>query len=86
MLTVRNLSAETHVRLKRRAAARGRSMEAEVREILDEVVARDDEPFDLIASVRRFAEAAQLTDEEVATLVPERTASMPRAVDLGDRG
>jgi antitoxin FitA len=35
---VRNLSNETHRRLKQRAAERGNSMEAEIRLILDEAV------------------------------------------------
>ena len=35
---VRNLSDETHRRLKQRAAERGHSMEAEIRLILDEAV------------------------------------------------
>lgn len=35
---VRNLSAETHRRLKQRAAKRGNSTEAEIRLILDEAV------------------------------------------------
>ena len=37
-ITVRNLSAETHRALKARAAAHGRSTEAEVRSILDDAV------------------------------------------------
>lgn len=37
-VTVRNLSAETHRRLKQRAAKRGNSTEAEIRLILDEAV------------------------------------------------
>ncbi len=35
MLTVRNISDEVHRALRRRAAQRGHSMEAEVREILE---------------------------------------------------
>lgn len=38
-LVVRNLDEETKARLRRRAAERGRSMEAEAREILTEAVA-----------------------------------------------
>jgi antitoxin FitA len=38
-ITIRNLSAETHRALKARAAAHHRSTEAEVRAILDAVVA-----------------------------------------------
>ena len=37
-VTVRNLSAETHRRLKERAAKKGNSTEAEIRLILDEAV------------------------------------------------
>ncbi len=37
-ITVRNLSEETHRALKQRAAAKGRSTEAEVRLILEDVV------------------------------------------------
>ncbi len=37
-VTVRNLSIETHRRLKARAAKRGNSTEAEIRLILDEAV------------------------------------------------
>jgi plasmid stability protein len=36
-ITVRNLSEETHRALRRRAAENGRSTEAEVRAILDEI-------------------------------------------------
>lgn len=37
-VTVRNLSVETHRRLKQRAAKRGNSTEAEIRLILNEAV------------------------------------------------
>jgi plasmid stability protein len=37
-VTVRNLSVETHRRLKARAAKKGNSTEAEIRLILDEAV------------------------------------------------
>ncbi len=36
-LTIRNVDAETHARLRLRAARNGRSVEAEVRHILDEM-------------------------------------------------
>jgi plasmid stability protein len=45
-LNVRNLSAETHRARRVRAAAHGRSTEAEVRAILDEAV-RADQPIKL---------------------------------------
>lgn len=38
-ITIRNLADETHRALKARAAAHGRSTEAEVRQILDDAVA-----------------------------------------------
>lgn len=38
-ITIRNLAEETHRALKARAAAHGRSTEAEVRQILDDAVA-----------------------------------------------
>lgn len=38
-MTIRNLSESTHRAIKARAAAHGRSAEAEVRQILDEAVA-----------------------------------------------
>lgn len=37
-VTIRNLSAETHRALKRRAMTNGRSTEAEIRDILDAAV------------------------------------------------
>lgn len=37
-LTVRKLSVETHIALKKRAALKGKSTEAEVRAILEEAV------------------------------------------------
>ncbi|HYO46856.1 MAG TPA: Arc family DNA-binding protein [Gemmatimonadota bacterium] len=40
-LTIRNLPGEVHARLRIRAAHAGRSMEAEVRVILEEAVAPD---------------------------------------------
>lgn len=39
-LTIRNVTEETHQALRERAAANGRSMEAEVRAMLDERVKR----------------------------------------------
>lgn len=63
-VTVRNLSEETHRALKVRAAQRGRSTEAEMRDILETAV----RPVDrvklgtLLASIAR--EAGGLTDGE----------------------
>jgi plasmid stability protein len=83
ILTVRNLSPETHRKLKQRAAARGRSMEAEARAILDETVLREDEPVDVIAALRDFALDCELTDAEVDLIFKDRPKPLPRVVDFG---
>jgi plasmid stability protein len=43
-LTIRNIDAAVKQRLRVRAARHGQSMEAELRTILNEVLARDEEP------------------------------------------
>ncbi|MBB2890641.1 FitA-like ribbon-helix-helix domain-containing protein [Flexivirga oryzae] len=50
-ITIRNLSGETHRALKARAAAHGRSTEAEVRAILDEATAGGERLGTLLASI-----------------------------------
>ncbi|MEX0428655.1 plasmid stabilization protein [Nocardioides sp. DS6] len=82
MMTVRNLSPEVQAKLKRRAAAHGRSMEAEARSILEAAVTEDEEPFDLLGSFLSLGAEIGLTDDEAAELITDRTASMPRAIDL----
>lgn len=67
-LTVRNLPDEVHRALRMRAAAHGRSTEAEVRDIL-EMVARPSERIklgSLLVSIAR--QAGGLTDGEHALL------------------
>jgi plasmid stability protein len=55
-LTIRGLDPAVKARLRVRAAEHGRSMEAEVREILTEAVGRDGPRQDLAMAVReRFA-------------------------------
>jgi plasmid stability protein len=54
-VTVRNLSAEVHRALRVRAAAHGRSTEAEIREILAQSV-RSDGGLRLGTELRRYAE------------------------------
>jgi plasmid stability protein len=49
-LRVRNVDDDLIVRLKRRAARNGRSMEAEHREILRQALASDNETFDKLAA------------------------------------
>lgn len=59
-ITVRNLSAETHRALKARAAAHGRSTEAEVRAILDSAVAPRIGLGSLLAEIGREAGGVDL--------------------------
>jgi len=61
-LTIRNLPEATHKALRLRAAANGRSMEAEARVLLDEGVAR----------------AKWLNEREAETLSPEAQAALAR--------
>ena len=63
MLTVRNISDEVHRALRARAAQRGHSMEAEVREILESVVSPQGRVKlgSVLADVGR---RARLTEEE----------------------
>ncbi|GAB94150.1 plasmid stability protein [Kineosphaera limosa] len=71
-VTVRNLSPETRQALKERAARNDRSMEAEVRAILEEAVRRPNH----IAHWLERAQTLRGNDLEL----PERRA--PRGVDL----
>ena len=76
-ITIRGLDAQVKVRLKRRAAENGRSMEAEARRILGEAVAPAHvEPLGQ-AMVRRFAGGA-CHDLEV----PDRSDA-PRSAEFG---
>lgn len=74
-LTIRQLNANTHARLRGRAAKHGRSVEAEVRAILDAAVGLPEENI-LLALHATFAEAGG-----VELQVPERT-ELPRPVHL----
>jgi len=64
-VTTRNLSEETHRALKARAAEHGHSTEAEIRDILEQVVRPAGRPRlgSLLAEIGRNAE---LTDDECA--------------------
>ena len=75
-ITVRNLPEETHRALKARAAAHGRSTEAEVRAILTDAVANADE-FGLGSQVHRIAAEAGGLD-----LVIERSRTVSEPVDF----
>lgn len=76
-LSIRNIDDQVRERLRRRAAAHGRSMEAEVRAILTEAVADlDESPGLLMTLTQRFAELGGVDLE-----LPERS-SPARAPDL----
>lgn len=75
-ITVRNLSDETHRALKARAAAHGRSTEAEVRSILDHVV-RGDAEQGLGTRISRLAAEAGGFEIEV-----ERSATATEPIDF----
>ena len=78
VITVRNLDDDAIRRLQARAARNGRSTEAEVRAILVEAVAEQDEPANfLITLPKRFAEIGGVDLE-----LPERDKPV-RVVDFG---
>jgi plasmid stability protein len=78
MLTVRDLDPEVKDRLRPRAARHGRSMEAEVRQILTAAVESEDEPVDLVADIRRH-----FAGVEVELELPDRASAEQRAVTFG---
>lgn len=77
MLTVRSLDPEVKAKLRERAARRGRSMEAEVREILAQAVAVDDAQSSLADIIME-----RFSGVEVALDLPDRSADTQRHVDL----
>jgi antitoxin FitA len=81
MLTVRNIADEVHRALRVRAAKRGHSMEAEVREILESAVspAGRVKLGSLLANVGR---QAKLTEQEFAVFAQVRDKSPARAVSF----
>lgn len=74
-LTIRQLDERTHARLRGRAAEHGRSVEAEVRAILDAAVNRPERNF-LLSLHASMAEAGGVELELAARTDP------PRPVDL----
>jgi plasmid stability protein len=66
-LTIRQLDEQTHARLRERAARHGRSVEAEVRAILDATTGRPESNF-LVSLRQAFA-----ADGGVDLDLPERT-------------
>lgn len=78
-ISVRDLDDEVAARLKIRAARHGRSMEAEVRAILSDAVAAEDELPNLAQAIReRFATLGGVDLE-----IPPRH-ELPRAVDFSE--
>lgn len=77
MLTVRDLDPEVKAKLRERAARRGRSMEAEVRQILGDAVAVDEQRPNVADSIFRHFGGIDVELE-----LPERAAASQRAVDL----
>lgn len=76
-LSIRNLDDGVKHRLRRRAAAHGRSMEAEARAILEEAVRPPRTPDNLLVALyERFQELGGVELD-----IPERTGK-PREIDF----
>lgn len=74
-LTIRQLDERTHSRLRGRAAKHGRSVEAEVRAILDAAVGRPEQ--NILLSLH-----ATMSEVGGVDLPPIDRNDLPRAVDL----
>ena len=74
VVTIRNLSDETHRALKIRAARHNRSAEAEMRAILD-AAARPEGRLRLGAALAEISRKAGLTNADVETLEQARDVS-----------
>ena len=81
MLTVRNISDEVHRALRVRAAQRGHSMEAEVREILESAVSPEGR-VKLGSLLADMGRRAKLTDEEFAVFAQVRDRAPARPVSF----
>ncbi len=80
VLTIDDLSDAVLGALRQRAVRHGRSLEAEVRAILEAAV-RTESPSNLGSLLTAIGREAQITDAEVA-LLSQRDRSLPRKVDL----
>jgi plasmid stability protein len=77
-LTIRDLDEDLRASLRVRAARHGRSMEAEVREILRDALARPASPERLGSRVRqRFADLGGVDLDLPARTDPPRAAPLP---------
>ena len=81
MLTVRNLSEEVHRALRVRAAKRGHSMEAEVRDILASVVTPPGR-VKLGSLLAEMGRQAGLTEDEFAVFSSARDKSPARTTSF----
>ena len=79
MLTVRNVTDEVHRALRVRAAQRGHSMEAEVREILEAAVSPQGR-IKLGSLLADMGRRAKLGDEEFAVFEQVRSKDPARSV------
>ena len=79
-ITIRNLDDEVKRRLRIRAAANGRSMEEEVRQILRAALGEADAPFNLAAAIRSRVVAAGGVDLDLPARDPMRS---PPVFDRG---
>ena len=80
-LTVRNLSDEVHRALRVRAARRGQSMEAEVREILEAAISPQGR-VKLGSLLADMGRQAKLSDEEFAVFEQVRDKTPARLVSF----
>jgi antitoxin FitA len=81
MLTVRNITDELHRALRVRAAQRGHSMEAEVRDILESAVSPQGR-VKLGSLLADMGKRARLSDEEFAVLEQVRSKTPARPVSF----
>ena len=81
MLTIRNISDEVHRALRVRAAQRGHSMEAEVRDILESAVSPQGR-VKLGSLLADMGRRARLSDEEFAVFEQVRSKAPARPVDF----
>lgn len=81
MLTVRNITDEVHRALRVRAAERGHSMEAEVREILESAVSRKGR-VKLGSLLADMGRRAKLSDGEFAVFEKVRSKVPARPVNF----
>ncbi len=81
MVTVRNITDEVHRALRTRAASRGHSMEAEVREILEAAV-NPKGRVKLGSLLADMGRRAKLTDEEFAAFEQMRSKAPAQAVNF----